>query len=184
MRRRILLYISGGMVCAWAFNRARAHTLFNQWVVYRQKHLLIGSHRKDLYTYQLANEVVTILDDSLPAAKARVARAPTPGRIASLLGTAQMDVAIVEDKQAKLMAGGLGDFKPYGKIDLTTLFCFKNYALVGRADIPEKHAWLITHALTASTVNKLDQMKPPLPWHKGTLLYLSGETLPEKPLQN
>ena len=184
MRRRILLYISGGMVCAWAFNRARAHTLFNQWVVYRQKHLLIGSHRKDLYTYQLANEVATILDDSLPAAKARVARAPTAGRIASLMGTAQMDVAIIHENQAKLMAQGLEDFKPYGKIDLKTLFCFNQYALIGRAEIPEKHAWLITHALSASTARQMDEMKPPLPWHKGTLLYLSGESLPEKPLQN
>jgi hypothetical protein len=31
------------------------HTPYGQWVVYRKKHLVIGCHREDPATYELAN---------------------------------------------------------------------------------------------------------------------------------
>ncbi|MEL7174652.1 MAG: hypothetical protein AAFN05_17015, partial [Pseudomonadota bacterium] len=69
----------------WAVaGNAAAHTPYGQWVVYRQKHLLIGAHRGDARTYEQAKAVVAALEVELPAAAARVARGPHPQRIASL----------------------------------------------------------------------------------------------------
>lgn len=158
----------------------QAHTPFNQWVVYRRKHLLIGCHKEDMETYALAKRIVEILATSLPAAKARVARAPTAGRLASLLGTDQLDVALLDYKDAALMAAGKGTFEPYGKIDLKTILLHPQYALVGRAEIPAKHAWLIAHALREIGLDHktLENTLPPLAWHNGANLYLSGEPFP------
>lgn len=167
--------------CVWTFNGVQAHTPFKQWVVYRRKHLLIGCHKQDMETYALAKQMIRVLETRLPAAKARVARAPNPGRLASLLGTDQLDVALLSYEDAIMMAAGKGSFKPYGEIELKVLFLHSKYVLVGRADIPAKHAWLIAHAFDKSEIenNILDDEVPPLSWHNGTKLYLSGRPIPD-----
>ena len=177
MQRRSIIYAGCGLLCACIVTGVQAHTLYNQWVVFRKKHLVIGSHREDLVTYQLARKIVAILNEKLPKASARVARAPTSGRIASLIGTAQMDVAMLSHQEAVDMAAGKGTFKPYGEIDIKALFLAQHYVLVGRADIPDKHSWLIAHALDGSELITSDSVEPPVPWHHGTRLYHSGKPL-------
>ena len=184
MLRRTFVRAVGGLICgcAWSGNFARAHTPYGQWVVYRRKHLLIGCHKEDLRTHALARQIVAVLESRLPDAKARIARAPTRGRLASLLGTDQLDVALLSHATAVDMAAGKGSFKPFGKIGLTSLFLHPEYVLVGRTEIPVKHAWLIAHALAESELEQLShaENQPPLDWHKGVKLFLSGEPLPEK----
>ena len=90
------------------------HTPYGQWQVYRQKHLLIGCHREDPETYDLAQQVVATLDERLPEAAARPARARTAGRLASLLGTDQLKLAVLSEEDAAAMAVGAGRFAPYG----------------------------------------------------------------------
>ncbi len=87
---------------------ADAHTLYNQWIVYRRKTLLIGSHRKDMGTYARALQLAEALGHLLPEAAARAARAPHPERLASLLATRQL-WAIAEDTPAtnRLHVAGL-----------------------------------------------------------------------------
>jgi len=150
-----------------------AHTLYNQWQVYRKKHLLIGSHRED----DLAKQIAAILDENLPKSRARVARAPTAGRIASLMATAQMDVAVVNSGQADDLAKGNGIFKPYGRIDLKTVFVISEYALIARAEMPNRHSWLIAHALANSSFDTSYSIDPPLPWHPGAADFYKGQPL-------
>ena len=180
MQRRDFLAFSIAGVWVWNSPYVQAHTPFNQWVVYRKKHLLIGCHKDDIETYRLAQELVDALSSELPAAKARIARAPTPRRLASLLATEQLDIALLNPDDAMLMAVGEAQFAPYGSIDLSTLFLLTDYVLVVRSDFPVKHAWLVAHALhEAELGTSVDAAtKPPLPWHKGVSLYLDGKPLP------
>ena len=73
-RRRIvtLAAAAAAQLALWG------HTPYGLWVVYRKKHLLIGCHRGDPETYVLAKRVVGLLEEHLPAAKSRVARAHSP----------------------------------------------------------------------------------------------------------
>jgi hypothetical protein len=152
------------------------HTPYGQWVVYRQKHLLIGCHKEDAETYLLAKSIVAALQTSLPSARSRVARAPTPGRIASLLGTEQMEVAVLGWPEAVAMTKGEGAFEPYGAIDLRLIAPVGSRALVARADFPERHAWLLGHGLADGGLveTRLGLSAYPIRWHPGARIYFAG----------
>jgi len=142
-RREVLVALAAGAIAP----AAQAHTMFSQWVVYRQKHLLIGSHRKDPVTYDLSQELVLTLEHLLPEASARSARAPRPERLASLLATRQLELAILSVDNAEQMQSGTGDFAPYGAIPLTLVTDLKSHLLVAHEDFTRHHAWLVAAAL-------------------------------------
>ena len=177
MNRRRALRLSAGAAAALLLG---GHTPYGQWVVYRKKHLLIGCHKADPPTYDLAKQVVALLAEHLPAAKSRVARAPDAGRLASLLGTAQMDVATLSAADATAMLQGTGRFEAYGAIALRALTPVAERLLVARADFPERHAWLVTGALAGTELAPTPQ--PPsdhsIPWHPGSLAFLEGRPEP------
>ena len=179
-RRRALglgLRLGGGAAAALLLG---GHTPYGQWVVYRKKHLLIGCHRADPETYDLAKRVVEVLAAHLPAAKSRVARAPDAGRLASLLGTEQLDVAALSRADAAAMRQGTGRFAPYGAIALRVLTPLDGRLLVARADFPERHAWLVTAALAGTDVAPPVEASgdPGLPWHPGSRAFLDGRPEP------
>lgn len=160
---------------------ARAHTPYRQWEVYRRKHLLIGCHKDDPDGYALAKEAIAALDEHLPAARARVARGPTAGRLASLLATEQMDVALLGEEDAIAMTEGSGRFAPYGAIALAVLVVLPGRLLVARTDLPEQHAWLVADALEdwAGGIPGTAPTEPALPWHPGAERHRRGS--PEPP---
>jgi hypothetical protein len=157
------------------------HTPYGQWVVYRKKHLLIGCHKADPVTYDLAKRVVKLLEEHLPAAKSRVARAPDAGRLASLLATAQMDVASLSAADAAAMLAGSGRFEPYGPVALRLLTPLQGRLLIARADFPKRHAWLVAAALGGTDVTpEFDAVhNPAIPWHPGSLAFLEGRPQPD-----
>ena len=150
------------------------HTPYGQWVVYRKKHLLIGCHKVDPTTYDLAKRVVAVLGEHLPAANSRVARAPDAQRLASLLGTAQFDVAILNLADAVAMLHGADGFAAYGAVALRLLTPVGDRLLLSRAEFPERHARLLVEALSGSElVPARDQLHDvDVPWHPGSLAYL------------
>ena len=178
MNRRQVLRLATAMVAELLLC---GHTPYGQWVVYRKKHLLIGCHRADPATYDLAKRVVAVLAEHLPAAKSRVARAPDAERLASLLGTAQLDVATLSPPDAATMLHGTGRFEPYGAIALRVLAPVGGRLLVARADFPEQHAWLVTRALAGSDLLPALARSSELgiPWHPGSLAYLRGRPQPD-----
>ena len=156
---------------------AQAHTPYKQWAVYRQKHLLIGCHKDAPATYDLSKRIVSHLDGALPAANARVARAPAASRLASLLATDQLNIAVLVPELALAIASGSDKFAAFGSIELTTLLPMDDFLLVGHSRLKDHHCWQITRALEPF----FDQSKtstPVLPWHKGSELYLLGEPMP------
>jgi len=156
------------------------HTPYGQWVVYRKLHLLIGCHKADPETYALAKQVVALLAKHLPAAKSRIARAPDAGRLASLLGTAQMQVAILSIPDATAMLRGNGGFEAFGAIALRALTPVDGRLLVARAAFPERHAWLVTGALAGTELApaRVPPGNSPIPWHPGSLAFLEGRSEP------
>lgn len=158
---------------------AHAHTPYKQWAVYRQKHLLIGCHKDAPATYDLSKQIVSLLESELPAASARVARAPAASRLASLLATDQLNLAVLAPDIAQAMAAGDDKFAAYGRIELTTLLAMDEFLLVGHTRLKDHHCWQITKALEPFG-NQSKTSTPALPWHKGSELYLRGEPMPHK----
>ena len=178
IRRRRLLGVG---LAAAAGLLLGGHTPYKQWVVYRRKHLLIGCHKADPRTYDLAKQTEALLAEHLPAAQARVARAPDAGRLASLLSTGQMDVAVLGAADAVAMAKGIGAFAPYGQTALRVLIPLDDRILIAQAGFPSRYAWLLTGALagTALTTAAPDvAVDHGVPWHPGSVDFLQGRPEP------
>ena len=175
IRRRILQ----GLGAAAAATLLSGHTPYGQWTVYRLKHLLIGCHREDPATYELAQQVVAVLGQHLPSAKSRPARAPTPGRLASLLGTDQLHVAVLGWQQAERMAAGVAEFKPYGAITLTLIAPVRGHALIAHSSLPKRHVWLVAAALSDSVKGFKVPVENTLEWHPGAQAFRNGEPEPD-----
>jgi len=127
---------------------AVAHTPYGQWVVYRQKHLLVGSHRGDLRTYDLAKQVVAGLEDELPEASARVARGPRPQRIATLMSTGQLFLAVLSAEEAGRMARAEAPFEGSRPTPVHALAALDaQYLLFAAPEFPVEHGLLVTSAL-------------------------------------
>ncbi|MEM9781093.1 MAG: hypothetical protein AAF899_01330 [Pseudomonadota bacterium] len=157
---------------------ALAHTPYRQWVVYRQKHLLVGAHRGDPQTYALAQTVVEALERELPAASARIARGPRPQRIASLMGTSQLRVAVLSEDEAAAMAEARAPFENYRPTPLRRVAALtKRYSLFAIPDLPDEHGWLLAEALAHAGL-----ARQPLPGaialHAGAAAYWNGAPRP------
>lgn len=174
-RRQVLI---GLTLVAGSCAAASAHTPYGQWVVYRQKHLLIGAHRGDDRTYELAQALVAALDKELPEARARIARGPRPQRIASLMGTGQMLTAVLSEAEAELMAEARPPFDGYRPTPLLVLATLEDgYLLVASPDLPQDHAWLVAQALGHAQVAHAPEGVG-LPVHPGAAAFWSGAPRP------
>lgn len=177
MNRREFLWVPV-LLASW--QAVGAHTPYRQWVVYRKKHLLIGAHRADQTTYGLAKKLAAVLAHNLPKSKCRVARAPTAQRLASLIGTDQLDVAVLNSADAIGMLNGSGQFEPYGPISIRQLAKIGGRLLVAHQRLPARHAWLIAATLDQTKtidMRKLDSDSD-ISWHSGALSYLRGKPQP------
>lgn len=144
MIRRQFLTLAGAALAL----PAGAHTPYGQWVVYRQKHLLVGAHRKDMRTYLHAKSIVSGLEAELPEAQARVARGPRPQRIASLIGTGQLFLTVLSAEEAGRMARAEAPFKGYPPTPVHALVSLDaDYLLYAAPEFPADHAALVTKAL-------------------------------------
>jgi len=177
VNRRFLI---GALIVLAGIKPIMAHTPYGQWVVYRKKHLLIGSHRADPKTYEVAKQISKALETHLPKAKSRVARAPTAGRLASLIGTNQMDVAVLNREDAVSMLKGERGYEAYGPIPIRCLAKLGGRVLIAHIRFPNRHAWLVTAALAdGEMILQRDQSRDhELQWHPGSLAFLRGEAEP------
>ena len=160
------------------------HTPFQQWTVYRQRHLLILTDRSDPPSYPLGKRVAAVLATHLPASRARVTRAPHTERIASLISSRQLDVALMSPSDAVALAAGLPPFKAYGPVALRTLLTVGGYLLICRDDFPARHAYAVTqtlylHRSELPEVVAASSRSPAIPMHTGALAYFENGVPPE-----
>ncbi|MEM9144862.1 MAG: hypothetical protein AAGC57_01595 [Pseudomonadota bacterium] len=174
-RRAVL----AGLASAGLAGTAPAHTPYGQWVVYRQKHLLIGAHRGDPQTYTLAKAVVAALERELPAARARVARGPHPRRIAALMGTGQLLVAVLSAAEAQAMVWAVAPFEADPPVPLVRLAALGGeYGLVAVPDLPPAHAWQVVDALSHAGMAEAPGPGA-LTVHPGAGAFWRGEPAPD-----
>jgi hypothetical protein len=178
-RRASLAFLGGAVLTAFLPSISASHTLYPQWLAYRKKHLLIGCHRKDMETWRQAERLVNELNHALPKAKARVARAPHPERLASLIGTDQMELAVLGRGEAVEMRDGTGKFAPYGRIALSELLAIGDHVLVAEESFPVRHGWMVAAALAAEGLDAGPDPTNDLAPHSGALAFRQGRSLDE-----
>jgi len=162
-----------GVVSLLVGGAASGHTPYKQWVVYRKRHLLIATDRSTDGSYALGKKLAAALKSMVPDSRARVARAPDNRRIASLLATAQFDVALLPRDEAVALARGKQPFANYGPVELRTLYVSGRFILVSRGDFPPEHAYLVTQALTERFgLDEAATFETGIPVHSGSAEYL------------
>lgn len=184
--RRALLKYAFALAAAFA---ASGHAPYGQWKVYRKRRLHILTSRSDAPTYPLGKRIAEVLADHLPASKAQVSRAPDTRRIASLISSGQMDVAVLSRRDAARLRAGQAPFEAFGPVALRTLVSVGEYLLICRADFPDRHAYLVAAALSDNRddlgveIESLDVMTGGadhgVPLHPGAAAYFDGEPAPE-----
>jgi hypothetical protein len=171
------------LAAAGAVVALSAHTPYGQWTVYRRRNLFVVASRTDETALHLARAVVAGLARELPEARARVTRATDPVRVASLLVSGQLDVAIVSRADAEAMLAGSGEYRAVGPTPLRVIVRLGEHALVTTEDLKDRHAYLLARAVDHMQA-ELPAGGPEtelltLPEHPGALAYRLGRPLPE-----
>ena len=182
-RRALLAGALGGAVVLVPGRALLAHTPYRQWKVYRQRHLMIGASREDAATYPMAKEIQAFLEQHLPEASARVARARTRRRLKDLLATDQIRIVLLSVEDAVALGKGRPPFR--GPVAIRTLWRFGDHAMVARPSFPPAHAWILARtfeehggALAGSSPAPAD---PEVPLHRGVRIALEGGPMPPPP---
>ncbi|HEX6144967.1 MAG TPA: hypothetical protein VFZ01_19795 [Geminicoccaceae bacterium] len=176
MERRALLRLLVAATVIGVMGPTMAHTPYRQWQVYRQKHLLIGTHKADPLSYEIGRRIAAALAERLPESRARVTRGPDAHRLASLLTTGQLDVVLLSVDEVEALARGAPPFELYGRNRLLTLAGTQDHHLVVRPDFPVRHAWQIAAALPPM-LEPVGTRSAPL--HPGVLSFLEGGAVPD-----
>lgn len=167
---------------ALASTAVGAHTPYGQWTVYRRRNLFIVASRTDAQALDLAEALAAGLARELPESRARMTRATEPVRVASLLATGQLDVAVVADDEAASMLAGSGVFRAVGPVPLRALAKLGGHVLVAVEDFKPRHAYLLSQAVehlrgalpgAAATAGGLT-----VPEHAGAAAWRGGEPIP------
>ncbi|MBE7386029.1 MAG: hypothetical protein F6J95_032165 [Leptolyngbya sp. SIO1E4] len=146
MNRRDFL---GGSLAAIGVWPVVGHTPFPQWKVYRQVHLFIVVNRADAAACDLGRAIAHTLATELPASRARVTRARDALRLASLISTHQLDLALLHRSELTVWQQGESPFNQIEPVALQELFAVENYVLISRQDFRPEHASLVKHTLEA-----------------------------------
>ncbi len=184
--RRALLRSAFALAAAIA---TMGHAPYGQWNVYRKRNLLILTSRSDAPSFPIGERVAVVLAKYLPESRARVSRAPSTRRVASLISTKQMDVAVLSRDNAAELYAGRGAFAEFGPVPLRTIVLLGNYLLVCRDDFAPLHAFLLAETLIENpgeldvTVAVPDAAKGSgdliVPIHSGARDYFKGRPPPE-----
>ena len=161
-----------------------SHSPWGQYHAYRQQHLLIMSTREDAPTYPFSKQLVKIINQELPEASARPARARTFKRVQSLLSTGHIPLLLLSTKNARALVQGIGPFKKFGKTKSYVIYNFGDLVLLTEPNFPNRYAWQLTKVFM-DPVSESINAKSPLKTrqvaeiHQGTLMALNGEDIPK-----
>ena len=134
------------------------HAPWGQHEVYRQMHMLIMCSKKDEGAFQFTKNLIVILDEYLPEAKARAARTRDAERLTDLLSTNQIPLAIVSNnflvKLQRQDSNTFNDLFEHSK----TLYTFKDMLLITNHHFPEQHVIAIVESLFKAAKEKHDSV--------------------------
>ena len=157
----------------------RSHP-YRQWKVYRQRHLVIGASREDPATYPKAKAIQSLLEEHLPEARARVARARTRRRLADLLATDQIPILLLSREDAVALAGGRPPFRR--SVAIRVLWQFGDLVMVVRPSFPSAHARMLARTFAAHGEPVANSSPTPVhtdvPLHEGLHTASDGQPMP------
>lgn len=175
------------------------HSPYRQWVVYRRKRLFILTSAAEEAAFPFGQIVAQVLATYFPESQAMAARARDSLEIVKLIGSQQLDVALLQTDEAQDAFQGKGKFQEEGPLPtLRTLFVFGSYLLVCRDDFPKQKAYQIVKTLAeheekwkspgfdpAESANFFTKNNSSLqttdsipPFHPGTLDFYEGRPFP------
>lgn len=163
-----------------------AHTPYAQWTIYRRRNLFIVASRSDEAAVALARDLADGFAAALPDSHARFTRAADLVRIASLLKTGQLDVAVIGRDHAGPMLDGAGPYAAVGAVPLRLLAEIGDHLLATVEDFKNRHAFLLAQALDElqgdlPLPGRAALQDVAVPYHPGALAYRRGEPLPAAP---
>lgn len=148
MNRRDFLSIRMAAIALWP---VFSHTPFPQWKVYRQIHLFIAVNREDELACNIGRAIADTLATELPASRAMVTRARDASRLASLISTQQLDLALIHRSELNAWRQREHPYEHISPIPLQELFEARSYVLVSRRDFRFDHAALVRQTLESHT---------------------------------
>lgn len=143
MKRRDCLNGMGAVIALFPLG----HTPFPQWKVYRKLHLFIVVNREDAVAYDLGQAMAHTLADEIPESRAMVTRARDSLRLASLISTQQLDVALVPRSDLTAWREHQSPYDQLQPTGLKELFAVEEYVLIARDDFRSEHAAWIRETL-------------------------------------
>jgi len=134
-------------------------------------------------TYPYSKKLVEALNQVIPEALARPARAKNFERVHSLFKTKQMHLVLLSKSNAKALLEGSGPFSDFGAVNVRTLYAFGDMLLLVQPDFSDSHVWLLADAfkkihsrlpgaLTPQQIMSLPNL------HPAALLAIKGDPLP------
>ena len=130
-----------------------AHAPWGQHEVYRQMHMLLMCSKTDKGAFEFTKKLKIILDEYLPEAKARAARARDSERLADLLITNQIPLAVISNTFLSRLKKE--DFKIFKELLMhsNTIYTFENMSLISHREFPDNHIIFIANALSKASQN-------------------------------
>jgi len=134
-------------------------------------------------TYPYSKKLVEALNQVIPEALARPARAKNFERVHSLFKTKQMHLVLLSKSNAKALLEGSGPFSDFGAVNVRTLYAFGDMLLLVQPDFPDSHVWLLADAfkkIHRSLPGALppEKMMSLINLHPAALLAIRGDPLP------
>ena len=157
------------------------HAPWGQWQVYRMRHMLILSVIEDEKSYPFSKIIINSLEESLPEARARPARARGFRRVYNLLSTDQMPLVVLSKEVAISLLYGNGVFSDFSPVNMNLVYDFGDMLLLARPKMPDSHTWRITDALIRS--GKFDGIinNTEIPVHNGSKIRFMNLPMPDEP---
>ena len=146
-------------------------------------HLLIMSTIPDGPTYPYSNKIVKAINEVIPEAKARPARAKNFERVHSLFKTKQIQLVLLSKSNAKALLEGSTPFSGLGPVEAKLLYAFGDLLLLVQNDFPDSNVWVLAdafktihnHLPSALTTEEI-LLLPNL--HPASLLAIRGDPSP------
>jgi hypothetical protein len=164
---------------------AMAHTPYRFWDVFRKRNMQILTSHDDYIGDETGDVWVATLREKLPLSRAMVSRTQYMTRMASLLKTDQVKIAVLSYQHAQQMSTGEPPFEEYAPLKLDILVDNGKYLLVTLPNLPLYHGYLVTTALMEAA-DKLQLINPGqgrfgMAVHAGAQAHYRGEKLSPPP---
>lgn len=166
------------------------HSPYRQWYVYRRRRLFILTSAAEELSFPLGQTLAQVLATYLPESQAMAARARDAVEMVKLLGSRQLDVALLQIDDAHDASQGKGKFQEEDPVPLRVLAIFGSYLFVCRDDFSRQKAYQIAKTLTehqselksigfqGAPSGLLEKDPHDLPLHPGARDFYEGRPLP------